>query len=136
MIELKYPSDVNDMLVSLYHSIVKFDLELTPVNAYVADLRSTGITNTEKFYKKFIDEIDYIKELATIQPTKTIKVKTLFKIQSDNSWYIASENTEIIKSFSETNLNQRISWFNHKPTDFAKTEIEVVESTNLEYLTK
>ena len=135
MIEIKYSSDVNDMLVRLYNYMVNYNIEFTTVGAYMADSRSSGTTSSGGFYKKFIDEIDYIKELASIQPTKTIKVRTLFWIENDKAWNVASENTEVVKSFSESKLNERISWFNGKTTNLAKTEIEVIESTNLEYLT-
>lgn len=133
---MKYSSDVNDMLVRLYNFMANNGLEFTTIQAYNADRITTGMTSKESFYKKFIDEIDYIKELAAVQPTVKVNVKVLFWIENDKEWIVASDNTETIKTFSRAKLNQQLHYLKQKPTSIAKTEVEIVETTNDEYLTK
>ena len=75
--EMKYSAAVSDMLVRIYNYMVNHNLEMTASGAYLADRTISIGTASQKFYDKFITELDYIKELSAKQPITTLTYKYL-----------------------------------------------------------
>lgn len=93
--EMKYSAAVSDMLVRIYNYMVNHNLEMTASGAYLADRTISIGTASQKFYDKFITELDYIKELSAKQPITTLTYKYLDMEQNE----VGELQTETFKSY-------------------------------------
>jgi hypothetical protein len=111
--ELKYSAKVCDMVVRIYNFMVKHNLEMTASGAYLADRQISIGTASQKFYDKFIAELDHIKELSKNQPVVTIRFKPLFYSEKEGLIELAEE-TDTFKTFVLDKANQFIKKYQDK----------------------
>jgi hypothetical protein len=127
--ELKHSAATCDMLVSIYNFMVKHNLEMTASGAYLADRQISIGTASQKFYDKFIAELDYIKELSKNQPVVTIKFKPLFYSEKEG-WIELPEETDTLKTFDLVKANA----FIQKYQDKHKYKIECLVINDIDVL--
>jgi hypothetical protein len=111
--ELKYSAKVCDMVVRIYNYMVKHNLEMTTSGAYLADRQISIGTASQKFYDKFIAELDYIKELSEKQPEIIIKYKSLVYSETEG-WIELPEETDTLKTFDLVKANAFIKKYEDK----------------------
>ena len=118
--EKRYSAKILDNLVRIYNKMVIENLEMTASGAFQADRMISMGTASQKFYDKFIAELDYIKELSEKQPVITVKFKPLFYSEKDG-WIELGEQQETLKTFDLDKANCFI--YKYKKSNEYKLEV-------------
>lgn len=111
--EKRYSGKNLDNLVRIYNKMVTENLEMTASGAFQADRMVSIGTASQKFYDKFIAELDYIKELSEKQPVITVKFKPLFYSEKDG-WIELGEQQETLKTFDLDKANTFLAEYKNK----------------------
>lgn len=111
--EKRYSAKILDNLVRIYNKMVIENLEMTASGAFQADRMISMGTASQKFYDKFIAELDYIKELSEKQPVITVKFKPLFYSEKDG-WIELGEQQETLKTFDLDKANTFLAEYKNK----------------------
>lgn len=117
-----YSADVLDMLVKTYNFMVNNKFEFTPLRVLIADKQTSGFDSTQKYADKFIEELDYIKELSKNQPTTEIKIQWYGWV--NNEWGLTN-NVEVLtnKTYDARKMNSFVQDTKYKQR-FLPNEVE------------
>ena len=132
--ELKHSPKVLDLLVRIYRKMVVENLPMTTEGAFQADRWISMGTASQTFYDKFIAELDYIKKMAEIQPTITIK----YNFIDSEGKIVGEDHTATFRTFDndkaydfmadykkrEKRCEIRILSINTEDMDFVKSQLE------------
>jgi hypothetical protein len=110
------------------------NLEMTANGAFQADQMTSMGTAKQAFYDKFIAELDYIKQMAEIQPIITIK----YNFIDSQGQIVGEDHTATFRTFDndkaydfmakykkrEKRCEIRILSINTQDMDFVKSQLE------------
>jgi hypothetical protein len=111
--EMKYSEKISDMLVRIYNKMVVENLEMTANGAYQADRMISIGTASQKFYDKFISDLEYIKELSKKQPVITITFRPLFYSEKEGIIELELQQ-ETLKTFDVIKVLEFIEKYEDK----------------------
>lgn len=126
---------VKDMLANTYNLMIKnkFDVN-NPTEVLRAENQLLGHSPNEKYCKRFVSELTFIRRVASHQPTVIVTYNNKVFSESENQW-VALKGTEtaILKTYNREKLENFVKEWENKGKKYFIRNIEIKNEIYLDY---